>query len=65
MGIADIFGDRDQLVGDDALAPPEFPVRTAPAQLLGGCGASSCSIWSKSDSIWAVAPGDSMARLDR
>ena len=39
VGIADGGGRRDQLVGDDALAPLELPGCPAGAQLLGGCGA--------------------------
>src|SRR5438034_6410969 len=39
VGIADGCCRRDQLVGDDALAPPEIRGCPTVAQLLSGCGA--------------------------
>ena len=64
-GVAEGGGRREQFFGDDALAPLESPGRRGAVQLPGGGGAQLLLDPSKSDSSSAMAPGDSMARLDR
>jgi hypothetical protein len=64
-GFADGCGRRDQLIGDDALAPLELPVRPTGAQLPGGLGAKLPLDLVEVLSISAMPPGDSAARLDK
>ena len=65
VGFTDGCGRCDQLIDDDALAPLELPGGPAGAQLPAAWVRSSCSISSRFFSISAMAPCDSMSRLDR
>jgi hypothetical protein len=65
VGFADGCGRCDQLIDDDALTPLELPGRPAGAQLPGGLGAKLLLDLVEVLSISAMAPCDSMSRLDR
>jgi len=65
VGFADGCGRCDQLIDDDALAPLELPGGPAGAQLPSGLGAKLLLDLVEVLFISAMAPCDSMSRLDR